>query len=469
MRRTTQEGVIFDSLSSTNQRLMREMEEFLSSVDTSDAQVPVKSAAVRPRPQSIPDWMQQSRDCGVIFERSAEDCDNETSEPYLQEINDEQSTEDHDDDDDDDDFDIRIQRMDDAIDQVLNNLQSHAQGGKPAEYEYYNDPKYQRHRDRSIDDDSLVAMAKRLDDASIISDPSVICGANEKFPLLTAAARRYKMQGYNRKKSAKNTVQETSRSDRAARQSHSRRSSSNTSSTSSSSSHPPRDEEVSSSDSTRYKTEENVLKATPAAAAEKETTARVFDNKPQYSIPRSHFKDGDKRTYKNRSVDERRKENHRQPRPSSKSAPSPSEHRKKSSSSKEAPHQQDDLKSRSKRDSEPADNRYAQAIPPPIRACYSDFRSGSSQDYDTNDGEDSDHTEFFYESTDDDDDDGGSEDDIDEDEFNPRVVGSSVSVTDAVTELNNQRPLKRVMNLFGGKKSKGEEDIWSVMTQRESE
>ena len=82
----------------------------------------------------------------------------------------------------------------------------------------------------------------------------------------------------------------------------------------------------------------------------------------------------------------------------------------------------------------------------------------SSQDFDTDDeGEDSDHTEFFYESIDDDDDDSIG------DEYDPRAVGSSVA--DAVKDLNNQRGLKRVMKLFG-KKSKGDEDMWSVATQR---
>eukprot|EP00569_Conticribra_weissflogii_P020309 CAMPEP_0171431980 /NCGR_PEP_ID=MMETSP0881-20121228/7603_1 /TAXON_ID=67004 /ORGANISM="Thalassiosira weissflogii, Strain CCMP1336" /LENGTH=287 /DNA_ID=CAMNT_0011952363 /DNA_START=35 /DNA_END=894 /DNA_ORIENTATION=+ len=50
------------------------------------------------------------------------------------------------------------------------------------EYEYYNDTGYNKKRNSSFfrDDDSLVAMAKRLDDASIISDPTVICGADDE-------------------------------------------------------------------------------------------------------------------------------------------------------------------------------------------------------------------------------------------------------------------------------------------------
>lgn len=429
----TQEDVIFETLSSTNQRLMREMEEFLSSVDKSDVlPAPVQSTAAGLQPQSTSSSVnprQQRHDCGgVIFERSTEDCDNKMG------INEAQSSEDY------DDFDMKLQNIDNTIDKALHNLQTQSEGGrKPAEYEYYNDPKYQRqNRDHSLDDDSLVAMAKRLDDASIISDPSVICGTREKFPLIAN-------QRYNRKSAL--LPEKTKSGNGEERLAHSRRNS-NTSSASSSSSNLPRDEGVHSNNSARYKTEEDVLKSTPAV--EKETAARTFDNnKSQPSIPRSHFKDCDNRTYKNSSVNHIRKENYIQPMPSSSS-----EYRKKSSIHNE----QVDLKSRRKRDSPPADSRYAQTIPP--RASYSDFRSGSttinsSHDSDTDDGEGSDHTEFFYESTDE-----GSECD---DEYDPRAVGSSVA--DAVKDLNNQRGLKRVMNLFG-KKSKGEEDMWSVSTQR---
>ena len=436
----TQEDVIFETLSSTNQRLMREMEEFLSSVDKSDVlPAPVQSPAAGPQTQSTSSSVnprQQRHDCdGVTFERSTEDCDNKTG------INEAQSSEDY------DDFDMKLQNIDNTIDKALHNLQtqSKSEGRKPAEYEYYNDPKYQRQtRDHSLDDDSLVAMAKRLDDASIISDPSVICGTREKFPLIAN-------QRYNRK-SAKLLPEKTTSGNRGERLAHSRRNS-NTSSVSSSSSNLPRDEGVHSNNSARYKTEEDVLKSTPAV--EKETAARTFDNnKSQPSIPRSYFKDDDNRTYKNSSVNHIRKENYIQPMPSS-------EYRKKSSGAKGSANihnEQVDLKSRRKRDSPPVDSRYAQTIPP--RASYSDFRSGSttinsSHDSDTDDGEGSDHTEFFYESTDE-----GSECD---DEYDPRAVGSSVA--DAVKDLNNQRGLKRVMNLFG-KKNKGEEDMWSVSTQR---
>lgn len=50
------------------------------------------------------------------------------------------------------------------------------------QYDYYNDTAYNNKRNSSFfrDDDSLVAMAKRLDDASIISDPTVICGADDE-------------------------------------------------------------------------------------------------------------------------------------------------------------------------------------------------------------------------------------------------------------------------------------------------
>eukprot|EP00984_Skeletonema_dohrnii_P010769 scaffold4233_cov142-Skeletonema_dohrnii-CCMP3373.AAC.12 len=397
------------------------MEEFLSSVDKSDVlPAPVQSSDARPQPQSTSSSVprQQRHNCGgVIFERSTEDCDNKTG------INEAQSSEDY------DDFDMKLQNIDNTIDKALHNLQtqSKSEGGrKPAEYEYYNDPKYQRQtRDHSLDDDSLVAMARRLDDASIISDPSVICGTREKFPLIAN-------QRYNRK-----SPEKTTSGNRGERLAHSRRSS-NTSSASSSSSNLPREEGVHSNNSARHKTEEDVLKSKPAV--EKETAARTFDNnKSQPSIPRSYFKDDDNRTYKNTSANHIRKENYIQPMPSSSS-----EYRKKSS-------EQVDLKSRRKRDSAPADSRYAQTIPP--RASYSDFRNGSttinsSHDSDTDDGEGSDHTEFFYESTDE-----GSECD---DEYDPRAVGSSVA--DAVKDLNNQRGLKRVMNLFG-KKSKGEEDM----------
>ncbi len=379
MRKTQEDDDVFDHLTSTNQRLMREMEAFLSSMDTSsDDQAPLQTSAARPQPQSIlspyvnPEW-QKSHDCGVIFERSAEDCDSQVSESYLQKINEGQSsTVDH------DDFDNRLQRIDDTIDTALNNLQSQSQGRKPAEYEYYNDPKYQRQtRDHSLDDDSLVAIAKRLDEASIMSDPSVICGTKEKFLLLTASAKRSKKQGYNRK-SAKNDFPGTTRRDRAARRS------SNSSSTSSSTS--SRDKEP-SSNPTIYITEDGVLKSTPAA--KKGTTATV-DNKSISAIPKSHAKDDDKRTYKNGSADEWRKENYRQPRPSSKAGPSSNNDRKKSSS-KEAACLQGD-KSRRKQHSAAAAGGFAQTIP---RSCYSDFRSGatatalhSSQDTDTDDGED---------------------------------------------------------------------------------
>jgi len=448
MRKTrgTQEDV-FDHLFSTNQRLIREMEEFLSSVETSsDVQDPLQTSAARPRPHYTssyvnPEWMQKSHDYGVISERS--NCDNEMSD--LQEINEGEYAEDH------DDFDIRLQKIDDTIDTALNHLQSQSRGRKPAEYEYeyYNDPKYQRQtRERYLDDDSLVAMAKRLDEASIISDPSVICGTSEKFPLITATTQRYKQQGCNHK-SAKNDVPGTTSSDPAARNYHFRRSS-NISSTSSSSSNSSRDVEVPSSNPTRFRTVEDALKSTPAA---KKGTTATFDNKSQSSMPRSHLKVDKKRTYKNGSVDEWSKENCTKPSPSSKATSD------KKKSTKEAAHPKGD----SNRDSAAGvGGGYAQKIP---RACYSDFRNGSStalhssQDSGADDGEDSDHTEFFYESTDENSDDEGS----DEDEYYPRAVGSSVA--DAVKDLNNQRPLKRMMNLFG-KKSKGEDDMWSVMTQR---
>ena len=103
------------------------------------------------------------------------------------------------------------------------------------------------------------------------------------------------------------------------------------------------------------------------------------------------------------------------------------------------------------------------AIP---RQCYSDFRTvnnnSTPQDSDNDDdGDESDHTEIFYET----DDDEGSYDEEDEDEYDPRAVGTSVA--DAVKDLNDRRPLKKFTGLFA-KKNKREEDNWSIMTQRES-
>ena len=431
----TQEDVIFDTLTSTNERLMREMEEFLLSVDKSDVQAPVQTSVAGPqRPQSTSSiyLRQQRHDCGVIFEGSTEDCDIETR------INAAQSSEEY------DDFEMKLQSIDDTIDKALNNLQTQSQ---PAEYEYYNDPKYQRQsRDHSLDDDSLVAMAKRLDDASVISDPSVICGTREKFSLLTN-------QRYNRK-SAKKFPEKTSSGKRGERSARSRRSSNGSSSSSSSS---QREERMQSSNCARYKTEADVLKSTPSV--ETESKERIFDINSQSSLPRSYFKDNDKRTYKSGYVDHIRRETSRPLMPSSKAVPS-NEYRKKSPPGNGATNvhnEQVAFKSRQKRDAIPADSGYTQTIPP--RASYSDFRSRSNainssqdQDFDTDDGEDSDHTEFFYESTDE-----------DSDDYFPLAVGSSVA--DAVKDLNNQRGLKRVMKLFG-KKSKGEEDMWSVATQR---
>lgn len=416
----TQDDVIFETLSSTNERLMRECQEFLSSVDKSNVQAPAQTSAAGPRPppqstaSSVDPRQQPQNNCGVIFERSAEDCGNKSGR-----INEAKTAEDY------DKFDMKLQSIDNTIDTALNNLQTQSQ--QPAEYEYYNDPKYQRKtRGHSIDDDSLVAMAKRLDDAvSIMSDPSVICGTSEKkFPLISN-------QPHNRKSSAKSFLPEkTKRSgNRGERSTHSSRRSSNGSSASSSSSKLPRNERVQSS----YP--ENI------------------DNKSQPPIPRTHCKDNGKGTYIKRAGS-------RQSMP----PPPPKEYGKRVSGNNKAESvhgEQVDLESRRKRSPTPAHKGYAQTIPP--RAPYSDFRSrsnsmNSSQDFDTDDeGEDSDHTEFFYESIDDDDDDSIG------DEYDPRAVGSSVA--DAVKDLNNQRGLKRVMKLFG-KKSKGDEDMWSVATQR---
>src|SRR5210317_1925668 len=173
MQRDTPDEV-YNNITSTNQRLMREMEDYLASVDSS-----FSAAAPRPRPQPSSvdqidqDWMQQSYNCSVIFERSTEDCDNDLSDANLQQSANErrgQHMEDH-----EDSFHNRLQRIDETIDTALNSLQSNSKGKSVQEYEYYNDPKYQKkkHRERSsvsVDDDSLVAMAKRLDDASVISD-----------------------------------------------------------------------------------------------------------------------------------------------------------------------------------------------------------------------------------------------------------------------------------------------------------
>lgn len=432
MTAETQEDVIFDTLTSTNERLMREMEAFLLSVEKSDVQAPVQmSAAEPPRPQSTSSSLNQRQkrhDCDIIFERSSEDdiiferssqdCDVET------EIHRAQSAEEY------DDFETKLQSIDDTIDKALNNLHTQSQR---EEYEYYNDAKYQRQsRDHFLDDDSLVAMAMRLDDASIISDPSVIVGTREKFSLLTN--QRY------RRKSAKVSPEKTRSGKKGEKSARSRRSSNGSSSSSSSSYY-----------SARYSAEDGL----------KSTTPEVDHNHSQSSMSRSHLKNNDKRTHKSGSIDHIRRETSRQPMPSSKAVSSGSneyKYRKKPPQDIRATNvhnEEDDFKSRQKRDTIPAGSCYAQSIPP--RASYSDFRSNtmnSLQDFDTDDGEDSEHTEFFYESTD---------DDEDSDYYDPLAVGSSVA--DAVKDLNNQRGLKRVMKLFG-KKSKGEEDMWSVATQR---
>jgi hypothetical protein len=467
MQRDTPDEV-YNNLTSTNQRLMREMEDYLASVDSS-----FSAAAPRPPPrpsyvdQIDQEWMQQSHNCSVIFERSTEDCDNDLSHASLQQSADEKQGQHM---EDEDSFHNRLQRIDETIDTALNSLQSNNSKGKTVqEYEYYNDPKYQKkkHRERSsasVDDDSLVAMAKRLDDASVISDPSVIVGTREKgIPNLTAAAaQQFRSYEYNRK-SSNNSAKKRPARDHRSGHTISRRSSrgSCTSSTSSSSCHSQRTREVSSSsNTTRYKTD-NDAKTSSASTAGR---ARAFGT---HQSSKSHFKDA-KGASSNRNafVDDRRSsENCRQPQPPPpKTAPS-GYHRKNSSSrfAEAKHHLQGDLKS-TRREEE--DNTGAcdgpWAIP---RQCYSDFRTvnnnSTPQDSDNDDdGDESDHTEIFYET---DDDEGSYEED--EDEYDPRAVGTSVA--DAVKDLNDRRPLKKFTGLFA-KKNKSEEDNWSIMTQRES-
>lgn len=87
-------------------------------------------------------------------------------------------------------------------------------GGGDNQVEYYNDFNYDAGTYRSpcvdgnqFDDDSLVAMAKRMDAASIISDPSTICGPTEKILALpqpkaiTVGIKKLsqKINGVNRK------------------------------------------------------------------------------------------------------------------------------------------------------------------------------------------------------------------------------------------------------------------------------
>lgn len=468
MQRDTPDEV-YNNITSSNQRLMREMEDYLASVDSS-----FSAAAPRPPPRPQPsyadqndhDWMQQSHNCSVIFERSTEDCDNDLSDANLQQSAGErrgQHMEDH-----EDSFHNRLQRIDETIDTALNSLQSNSKGKPVQEYEYYNDPKYQKkkHRERSsasVDDDSLVAMAKRLDDASVISDPSVIVGTREKgIPNLTAAAQQFRSYEYNRKSSNNSAKTRPARDDRSGHN-FPRRSSrgSCTSSTSSSSSHSQRTREVSSSsNTTRYKTD-NDAKTSSASTARR---ARAFGT---HQSSKSHFKDdkGESSSNRNAFVDDRRSENCRQPQPPPPKTTSSSYHRKNSTSRfAEAKHLRGDLKSTRR---EEKDNTGAcdgpWAIP---RQCYSDFRtlnnnSTPPQDSDNDDdGDESDHTEIFYET----DDDEGSYDEEDEDEYDPRAVGTSVA--DAVKDLNDLRPLKKFTGLFA-KKNKREEDNWSIMTQRE--
>ena len=454
---------VYNNITSTNQRLMREMEDYLASVGSS-----FSAAAPRPRPQPSyadqidQDWMQQSHNCSVIFERSTEDCDNDLSDANLQQSANERRgqhiMEEH-----EDSFHNRLQRIDETIDTALNSLQSNSKGKPVQEYEYYNDPKYQKkkHRERSsasVDDDSLVAMAKRLDDASVISDPSVIVGTREKgIPNLTAAAQQFRSYEYNRKSSDNSAKTRPARDDRSGHPV-SRRSSRGrcTSSTSSSSSHSQRTREVSSSsNTTRYKTGNDAIKTSSASTARR---ARAFGTQQS---SKSHFKD-DKGVSSNMNafVDDRRSsENCRQPQPPPPKTTSSGYHRKNSSSRfAEAKHLQGDLKNTSRVEKDNAgacDGPWA--IP---RQCYSDFRTvnnnSTPQDSDNDDdGDESDHTEIFYET----DDDEGSYDEEDEDEYDPRAVGTSVA--DAVKDLNDRRPLKKFTGLFA-KKNKREEDNWSI-------
>ena len=469
MQRDTSDGV-YSNITSTNQRLMREMEDYLASVDSSFSAAAPRSPP-RPQPsyadQIDQDWMQRSHNCSVIFERSTEDCDNDLSDAYLrQQSADErqgQHMEDH-----EDSFHNRLQRIDETIDTALNSLQSNNSKGKPVqEYEYYNDPKYQKkkHRERSsasVDDDSLVAMAKRLDDASVISDPSVIVGTREKgIPNLTAAAQQFRSYEYNRKSSNGSAKTRPVRDDRSGHNI-SRRSSrgSCTSSTSSSSSHSQRTREVSSSSITaRYKTDNDAIKTSSTSTSRR---AGAFGT---HQSSKSQFKDdkGASSSNRNAFVDDRRSEICRQPQPPPPKTTTSSYHRKNSSSRfAEAKHQQGDLKS-TRRKEEDCDGPWA--IP---RQCYSDFRTAvnnnsTPQDSDNDDdGDESDHTEIFYET---DDEEEGSYDEEDGDEYDPRAVGTSVA--DAVKDLNDRRPLKKFTGLFA-KKNKRDEDNWSIMTQRES-
>ena len=139
-------GQLFDeSLTTTQERLMREMNEYLASI----SQLPI-DADGSGEPSTINDTCSLSSS-GSLLERrrkyvAKEDkCDGEKAHPGSNNR---------------------------AMVSIAEN------GGYDdiaGEYEYYND----------FDDDSVVAMAKRMDDVSILSDPSLICGPSEKiFSLL---------------------------------------------------------------------------------------------------------------------------------------------------------------------------------------------------------------------------------------------------------------------------------------------
>ena len=136
-------GYLFDeSLSTTQERLMREMNEYLASI----SQLPIEADGSG-EPSTIDDDSCSLSSGGSLLERgrkyfAKEDkSDGEKAHPG-------------------------------SNNRAMVSIDEHVGHDDIAkEYEYYND----------FDDDSVVAMAKRMDDVSILSDPSLICGPSEKI------------------------------------------------------------------------------------------------------------------------------------------------------------------------------------------------------------------------------------------------------------------------------------------------
>ena len=137
-------GYLFDeSLSTTQERLMREMNEYLASI----SQLPI-DADGSGEPSTIDDdSCSLSSGGGSLLERGRK---------YFAK----------------EDKSYGEKAHPGSNNRAMVSIDEHVGHDDIAkEYEYYND----------FDDDSVVAMAKRMDDVSILSDPSLICGPSEKI------------------------------------------------------------------------------------------------------------------------------------------------------------------------------------------------------------------------------------------------------------------------------------------------